>query len=101
MEMGDNGKEGLLVESLFNLHSRKSSCVTADQGSKPTEEGKTSHPSTDESVSVFALPHYGPQEHLETCRTVLGYHRKETVQRMPKTNVFKRQHERFSNDQVH
>lgn len=28
MEAGDNGKEGLLVGSLFNLHGRKLSCIT-------------------------------------------------------------------------
>lgn len=29
MEVGDKGKEGLLVRSLFNLHGRKLSCMTS------------------------------------------------------------------------
>lgn len=38
--MGGNGKEGLLVGSLFNLHSRKLSCVMVCRSRLQAHQGQ-------------------------------------------------------------
>lgn len=57
MEMGNNGKESLLVESWFNVHSRESYMrLSTDRGSKVLDERKKIHSSNHEFISIYS-PH--------------------------------------------
>lgn len=72
MEVGDNGKEGLLVGSLFNVHGRKLSCMTGCllMGNPNSRGG-----AEETLLKVF----------LESCRTVSGEQGKHaSVQRVQK-----------------
>lgn len=102
MEMGNNGKEDLLVESLFNLHSRKFPYETVYWPRNQTERGQgKDRSSTWNCISWFTLLHYGHKVFLEKCSSILSSHWKQgKVQRMQKTNVLKMKLEQLCNDRA-
>lgn len=104
MEMGNNGKEDLLVESLLNLHSRKLSYETVYWPQIQVHRGEGKEPLLKSwiYINLFTSLHYGHKVFLENCRTILGYHwKQERVWRMQKTNVLKMKHEQFCNDKAY
>lgn len=103
MEMGNNGKESLLVESWFNLHSRKlHETVYCPWIQTPRQEEEDPCLPSWICIGLFTSPHYAHKVFLESYGIVLGSPWKgERGGRMPETNVLEKKHEQFCHDKAY